>query len=297
MPRHYPSASRSNPGTIIHVVWTDKPGYTKTFTDRTAAERYAASQRNYSGMVQFKSHPNLNKALTWISVQNQQLLLIKNQIHNPSSAVDVTAQIKGPLELLNDEQEKWHPPLLRTCIFFVDGSKKPNRNATIGLLCKQLGLAETIVLSPEHNHQSAELSGMSFALEAFLVEVEKNKEAGLAFNRVVCISDSDYSVKVMKKWVYDWIEKFGENQTWYTTRNEPVKFSEIILRSLQLQRQITAAGIKVEYMWVPRNDNSEADALSNGKKLPKSAYTETPKNYTQEEWDKLCQDSVKPQEQ
>jgi hypothetical protein len=296
MPRAYPGANRTPPGTNIHVVWTDKPGFTRTFTDRTAAERYAAKQRKYSGMVQFKSHPNLNKASNWIAVQNQQLLVIKNQIHHISaSTIDVSDQMKSPLELLLQEQDNWHPPLLRTCIFFVDGSKKPNRNATIGLLSKQLGIAETITLSEEYNHQSAELSGLSFALEAFYIELEGNKDIGVAFNRVVCVSDSDYSIKIMKKWVHDWIAKFGEDGEWQTTRKEPVKFTHIIKRILGLERSITNAGVKVEYLWVPRKDNAEADILSNGKKLPLSAYTETPKNCTQEEWDKLCKPSPEQQ--
>lgn len=295
MPRDYrktstaPREAPRSPETLIHVVWTDKTGYTRTFTDRLAAERYAATQRKYSSMVQFKTHKSLSAASNWIAKENHRMNTIRQQIHNITpTAVDVTEKMKSPLELLLEEQERLHPPLLRTCIFFTDGSKKPNRDATVGMVCKQLGIAETIKLPSGHNHQSAELSGIVFALETFLVELEKTSESGNQFNRLVCVSDSDYAVKTVKTWVHEWIGKFEENGTWYTTRKEPVKFVDIIKRNLDLERKITAKGVKVEYLWVKREFNKVADLLSNGKLPPREEYNEFPKDCTLEEWENRC---------
>lgn len=138
---------------------------------------------------------------------------------------------------------------------YVDGAcmpKNPGGTATYGYVIKKDGMiigngSGVIGTGKEMSNNVAEYEGLNQALK-WLIAHPQNDE-------ITICSDSKMLINQC-------------NGKWHVNRGTYVSY---YAESLDLRKEL---GVKVTFKWVPRNQNMEADALS------QAAYQETVKNGT-----------------
>lgn len=100
--------------------------------------------------------------------------------------------------------------------------------------------------------QRAEITAIIMALEWALERYDELQ--GYPGLRVTIKSDSRYAVNCMTDWIYKWVQN-----GWTNSRGFEVKNRDLIEEASDLDDRVTALG-EVEYVWVPRADNVDADS-------------------------------------
>ncbi|RYP47536.1 hypothetical protein DL768_006413 [Monosporascus sp. mg162] len=104
-------------------------------------------------------------------------------------------------------------------------------------------------------NQRAEITAIILALEWAL---EKYQELDSDPYLVVKIhSDSRYAIGCMTQWIYKWANNGWVNSSGYDVANR-----DLIQRASELDDEVKELG-EVEYIWIPREENTTADELCN----------------------------------
>ncbi|KAI0971594.1 ribonuclease H-like domain-containing protein [Xylaria arbuscula] len=115
---------------------------------------------------------------------------------------------------------------------------------------------ETYYNEPATN-QRAEITAIIMALEWAL---ERYDELDSYPRLVVRIhSDSRYAIGCMADWIYKWTRNGWINAAGYEVANR-----DLIEKASELDGRLQELGA-VDYIWVPRSENQEADELCNDK--------------------------------
>ncbi|KAJ5744577.1 hypothetical protein N7533_009447 [Penicillium manginii] len=116
-------------------------------------------------------------------------------------------------------------------------------------------LVKALDASPRPTSQRAELEAIILALRLALARNEGlNNEPRL---RVTIYSDSKYAVKCMTRWIPKWIRNGWQN---YAKRD--VVNRDLMEEAWDLNGRLRDEG-RVEYVWIPREENVYADNLCN----------------------------------
>ncbi|KKY29659.1 putative ribonuclease h1 [Diaporthe ampelina] len=106
---------------------------------------------------------------------------------------------------------------------------------------------------PAPTSQRAEITAIILALEWAL---ERHDELDTSPRlRVTIRSDSRYAVDCMTSWIHTWARN-----GWTNSRGFEVANRDLIERASDLDDRVCEVGW-AEYIWVPRSDNADADAL------------------------------------
>lgn len=109
---------------------------------------------------------------------------------------------------------------------------------------------------PTPTNQRAELLAVVLALEWAL---ERNETLHLAtYLQVTVQTDSRYAHGCMTEWVDKWL-----CNGWTNARGLAVANQDLLKRAVELEDRITAGGGRVEYVWIPREQNELADQHCN----------------------------------
>lgn len=100
-------------------------------------------------------------------------------------------------------------------------------------------------------NQRAEITAIIMALEWALERFDELD--GYPSLRVTIKSDSRYAVECMSNWIYTWVQN-----GWLNSRGREVVNRDLIERASDLDDRVKELG-NVEYIWVPREDNVDAD--------------------------------------
>lgn len=101
--------------------------------------------------------------------------------------------------------------------------------------------------------QRAEITAIILALEWALERYDELD--GHPRLEVNIRSDSRYAVDCMTSWVYTWVRN-----GWTNSRGFKVANRDLIERASGLDDRVDALG-SVNYIWIPRSENADADAL------------------------------------
>jgi ribonuclease HI len=104
-------------------------------------------------------------------------------------------------------------------------------------------------------NQRAEITAIILGLKMVLARYKK-----LDLNpylRVTIHSDSKYAVNCMNDWIYKW-----SSNGWVNSRGEDVANQDLIREASSLDDDVKELG-QVEYVWIPRSENEEADRYCN----------------------------------
>ncbi|KAL9601244.1 MAG: hypothetical protein Q9219_002649 [cf. Caloplaca sp. 3 TL-2023] len=108
---------------------------------------------------------------------------------------------------------------------------------------------------PTPTNQAAELTAIILALEQ---AVEKYEQlSALPYMRVTIRTDSKYAFGCMTEWVHKW-----RGNGWINCAGRDVANRDLIEEALDLEAEIERNG-NVSYVWVPREENQEADEAAN----------------------------------
>jgi ribonuclease HI len=108
---------------------------------------------------------------------------------------------------------------------------------------------------PTPTNQRAELLGIIFALEQAL---KRYKQLHAFPHLILRIhTDSKYAIGCMTAWVSKWSQN-----DWTNAAGRPVANQDLVKTALDLEDRILLVG-SLQYIWVPRDDNTEADGLCN----------------------------------
>ncbi|KAI3336971.1 ribonuclease H1 [Xylariaceae sp. AK1471] len=150
--------------------------------------------------------------------------------------------------------------------FYVDGGCRGNGQpnsigaAACCLMQRDGGhLARRIALPryPSPTNQRAEICAIILALEWVL---EKYGQLDLQPRLVVQIhSDSRYAIGCIDTWIYDWVIN-----GWINSAGDEVANRDLIQRASKLNDDVKKLG-SVSYIWVPRDENQDADRCCNDK--------------------------------
>lgn len=106
---------------------------------------------------------------------------------------------------------------------------------------------------PAPTSQRAEITAIIKALEWALDRyIELGGDPMLD---VTIKSDSRYAVDCMTKWIYTWVQN-----GWTNSRGVEVANRDLIAKASELDDLVRAVG-RVDYMWIPRSQNLDADLL------------------------------------
>jgi len=108
---------------------------------------------------------------------------------------------------------------------------------------------------PPPTNQRAEISAIILALEQALEEYANLD--GNPWLDVKIYSDSKYAIGCMTDWVYKW-----STNGWRNAAGNEVANRDLIEEASDLGDRLKEEG-KVEYIWIPREDNDEADRICN----------------------------------
>ncbi|KAF2436602.1 ribonuclease H-like protein [Tothia fuscella] len=117
------------------------------------------------------------------------------------------------------------------------------------------GWTRLLPLNPRPTNQRTEIDAIILALEQALQRYEELN--GYPSLDVLIHSDSRYAVNCMEDWVYKW-----SSNGWLNTRGEEVVNRDIIQKASGLDDELKELG-SVSYVWIPREENGEADGLCN----------------------------------
>ena len=104
---------------------------------------------------------------------------------------------------------------------------------------------------PDATNQRAELTALILALELGL-----QKYRGLRsypFIDVTIYSDSRYAVNCMTEWKAKWL-----GNGFYSSKGVPLVNQDLIEKAYELEEELANEG-DVEFVWVPREENEDAD--------------------------------------
>lgn len=110
---------------------------------------------------------------------------------------------------------------------------------------------------PPLTNQRAEL----FSIYVTLILVNKN----LKYDQLIIYTDSDYSIKSLTKWMYDW-----NDTSWKTSTNKPVKNQDILKPLFSILQKIKE---KVKFVHV-RSHTNKKDRLSLGNAMADKLATD-----------------------
>lgn len=122
-----------------------------------------------------------------------------------------------------------------------------------------------------HSNQRGEILGLDLAFNHFKLHGRQRFPNGL-----VVFTDSQWSVNMIQTWPEAWQRKLNDYNTlhpdnpqdqWLGINGKPVKHQDIAKSILSSIEQLRADGMQVSIVWIPRELNKEADALSRGKML------------------------------
>ena len=135
---------------------------------------------------------------------------------------------------------------------YVDGACSLKKNkGKVGIYSEELDIAiskDIENLVEKKTCSIAELLALKIALDILdCNEIKKN------YDKIKIYSDSQYVVYTFTKWINKWIEK-----AWKKCDNKEIKHLEII----QNIYNILVANPNYELIWIPREKNKKADALS-----------------------------------
>ena len=109
--------------------------------------------------------------------------------------------------------------------------------------------------NPPPTNQRAEITAIILALEQALEKYEQlDKNPWLD---VKIYSDSRYAIGCMTEWVYKWSRNGWRNAAGYEVANR-----DLIEKASDLDDRLKEEG-NVEYIWIPREQNQDADSLCN----------------------------------
>lgn len=108
---------------------------------------------------------------------------------------------------------------------------------------------------PRPSNQRAEITAIIYALEKAL-SIRSTLQNGPWLD-VKIYSDSQYAVSCMNEWVYKW-----RMNGWVNAAGNPVANQDLIRKADELDDDIREVGT-VEYCWIPREENHEADEYAN----------------------------------
>ena len=133
----------------------------------------------------------------------------------------------------------------------------------------------TRAIPPDENptNQRAEITAIILALQQALAKYDRLHSA--PYLEVTIYTDSKYAQGCMSTWIYQW-SKNG----WLNSRGNPVANRDLIQEASNLDDAVRVLG-DVEYVWIPRSQNSEADAAAN---LVMDEMEELSEYESSEEW-------------
>jgi ribonuclease HI len=108
---------------------------------------------------------------------------------------------------------------------------------------------------PTPTNQRAEILAIIMALKWALERYDELDT--YPFLQVEIRSDSKYAVNCMNQWIYKWSQN-----GWTNSAGNEVANSDLIREASRLDDRVAALG-KVSYVWIPREENEEADSLCN----------------------------------
>lgn len=150
--------------------------------------------------------------------------------------------------------------------FHVDGGCRGNGNpwsigAAAAVMTKKWGQGSCWVQRLHVNeydpptNQKAEIMAIILALEGAL-QVYNQLNTNPRLN-VEIFSDSRYAIGCMTDWIYKWSQN-----GWRNAAGNPVANQELIRKASRLDDELSELGV-VNYTWIPRSENEEADGYAN----------------------------------
>ncbi|KAJ5403419.1 ribonuclease H1 [Penicillium cosmopolitanum] len=108
---------------------------------------------------------------------------------------------------------------------------------------------------PPPTSQRAEIQAIILALEkALSLYHDLDNDPRLD---VTVYSDSRYAVGCMSQWIYKWVKN-----GWINSAGNDVANQDLLKKASDLDDDLRDQG-KVEYVWIPRDKNQDADRLCN----------------------------------
>ncbi|KAJ7442492.1 ribonuclease H-like domain-containing protein [Mycena galericulata] len=121
--------------------------------------------------------------------------------------------------------------------------------------------SEPLPRFPQPTNQRAELTAIILALKGALQKQSDvcSNNAYPPFFSITVHTDSEYSVNCMNEWIERWIPY------WILQDGSPVKNRDLLeeAHNLRLRIEQSFNGARVNFKWVPREDNQQADKLAN----------------------------------
>jgi ribonuclease HI len=120
---------------------------------------------------------------------------------------------------------------------------------------RQISWTRALPQYPPPTNQRAEISAIILALEKALeryAELDSNPWLDVKIH-----SDSRYAIGCMTKWVYKW-----SRNGWTNAAGNEVANRDLIQEASDLDDKLKEEGT-VEYIWIPRGENQEADKCCN----------------------------------
>ncbi|CBX97719.1 similar to ribonuclease H [Plenodomus lingam JN3] len=151
-------------------------------------------------------------------------------------------------------------------VFQVDGARRSNGydNADGAAACVLLRRNRQPYLLwgrrlpnyPKPTNQRAELTAIVLALRNALL---RDEELGIQTTLDITIeSDSKYAIGYMTTWIHKWVQN-----GWINASGREVANQDLLEEAVDLEQRILDQNGEVEYKWIPRSQNVEADRYCN----------------------------------
>lgn len=134
---------------------------------------------------------------------------------------------------------------------------KPEARSAIGVHFGKTYFNISERLEASATSQKAELEACKAALELLII-LNRIKEVKLPCHTVIIRADSEYVVKGMTEWIFKW-----KDNGYLNTRRQPVTNAALFREVDDLVGSLEDVGICVLFWHVPREQNTDADALVN----------------------------------
>ena len=108
---------------------------------------------------------------------------------------------------------------------------------------------------PAPTNQRAEITAIILALQQALKKYRQ--QYTYHYLEVTIYSDSRYAIRCMTEWIYQWRRNGWRNYAGCGVANR-----DLIEKASNLDNRLKAEGL-VEYVWIPRNQNEDADRICN----------------------------------
>jgi ribonuclease HI len=109
--------------------------------------------------------------------------------------------------------------------------------------------------NPPPTNQRAEIEAIILALDQALVKLSQLRTN--PYLDVKIYSDSRYAIGCMTEWITKWSEN-----GWFNAAGRLVANRDLIVEASELQNKVLAEGT-LEYIWIPRSENEDADGYCN----------------------------------